>query len=125
MDLQPKNFKVTIKEKEYDCKPLRMSHRLIIAKIQPLFDQFAVISKGEKIELTAEEMIMLEKELDVLISDLMPALRNVTLNIEDIADVINQLLDSVMPEDAKKLRDAKVNIETKEQEDTSLKGVTS
>lgn len=109
-DLQPKSFKVTIKGQEFDCSPLRLSHRLILGRVQPLFNAAQDIAEGKKVELSSEEMIALEKDLDTLIGSLIPALNGVTLDILDIVDLISQMMNSMLPEDSKELKEAKVEV---------------
>lgn len=112
-DLQPKPFKIKIKDNEFNCKPIRMSHRLIMAKITPLFKAMEDVANGKEVELSSKQMIELEKELDVLIGDLIPQLSNITLEIEDIASVFEQIMDSTLPEDVKEMKDAKVQTNPK------------
>ena len=109
-DLQPKQFKVKIKEKDYLCKPPRLSHRLIMAKVQPLFTAAEGLARGEDVSISAEQMVQYENELDFMIQDLIPELKGVELDILDIADLLSQLMDSMLPEDSKELKDSKVKV---------------
>lgn len=121
-DLLPKKTTINIKGKQYPCKPMKMSHRIIVAKLQPFFQQFENIANNKKVELGAEELLSLENDMDILIKDLVPGVKDIAqdmvLDTEDIADILNQLLDTAMPEDVKKLRDANVKID---QDEESLK----
>ena len=109
-DLQPKPFNINIKGNDYKCNPLRMSHRIIIAKISPLFAQFEIIANGQEIEMSTEKIFELEKELDLLINNLIPELKNIELNIEDLANLIGLLMDSILPQESQDLKDAKVEV---------------
>lgn len=108
LDLQPKQFKVKVKDTEFNCQPLRLSHRLIMGRIQPLFNAANDIASGNKVELKANEILELESDLDALIGSLIPELKNVNLDIMDIAELLSQMMESMLPEDAKELKEAKV-----------------
>lgn len=114
-DLQPKSFKVKIRDNEYNCKPLRMAHRLIIAKIQPFFEQLENLTLGKDVELSGKQILELEAELDALIQNLIPELGNITLDIEDISSILNQIMDSIMPDESKKLKEANVEVGKKKE----------
>lgn len=112
-DLQPKRFKIKIQANEYWCNPPRLSHRLIIGRIQPLFQAADDMSKGIQTEVTAEQMLQYEKDLDTMIQDLVPELKGISLDILDIAEIITQLMESMLPQESKELKDAKVEIDPK------------
>lgn len=109
-DLQPKQLKITIQGKEYNCKPPRLSHRLIIGRIQPLFKAAEDMANGKQTEVSAEDMIQYENDLDTMIQDLMPELKGVTLDITNIIEIISQLLEAMLPAESKELKDAKVEV---------------
>lgn len=109
-DLQPKDTKIKIHDKDYTCKPIRMSHRLIIAKLQPFFKQFELLSQGKEVDLPATKILEFEEELDVLIKSLIPELNNLTLRMEDIIEIITQIMQNAMPDESKELKEAKVEV---------------
>ena len=119
-DLQPKTQTIKVKDVEYKCQPIRMSHRLIIAKIQPLFVELGHVVNGEKVNLTGAEMLELEAEIDTLIQSLIPELRNVTLDIEEIGNILQQVMDYMLPSDSKELKDAKVEVNTDLKAETTI-----
>lgn len=109
-ELQPKSFKVKIQGSEYDCKPMRMSHRLILGRIQPLFEQMANAAGEKPIDLSAAEILNYENELDVLLSSLIPELSDITLGMEDIGSILEQIMDTILPDDQKELKEAKIEV---------------
>lgn len=112
MDLQPKPTNITLKGNSYLCKAPRLSHRLIIARVQPLFEAASNVATGAKNTLTAEDTLSLEKDLDALIGDLIPTLNNVTLDIIDLAELVAQIMEIMLPEESKALKEAKVEIDS-------------
>ena len=117
-DLQPKQFRVKVKGNEFNCQPLRLSHRLIMGRIQPLFNAANDIATGNKVELKASEILELESDLDALIGSLVPELKNINLDIMDIADLLSQMMESMLPDDAKELKEAKVEASENPKEET-------
>ena len=95
-DLQPKPFIIKIKEHEIECKPLRLSHTLILSKIGETF-------QNPK-ESSSQEMKQAEKDLDFMIGELMPLLSGVELGMSEILEVIQQMMDTVEPSDNKELK---------------------
>lgn len=117
-DLQPKPTKITIKDKEYLVQPIRMSHRLIIARVQPYFKEIVNVYEGERVSLSSQEILELEKDFDVLVNDLIPGLKNVTLDVAEMIYIVNFLLEGTKPEDIKEAEDSNVKVG---KEDESLK----
>ncbi len=109
-DLQPKQFKIKVKGNEFTCNPLRLSHRLILGRVQPLFTAANDVATGQKVAINSAEIIELENDLDVLIGSLIPELKNVSLDILDITEIISQMMDSMLTDDAKELKNAKVEV---------------
>ena len=110
-DLQPKPFNIKVQDKEYLCKPIRMSHRLILARLTPFFKQFENAGNGEPIDLTAQQLLEFEAELNVLISDLIPALAGLTIEMDDIAEILSQIMNNILPDESKELKEAKVEVQ--------------
>lgn len=121
-DLQPKPFKITVNGKDYICKPPRMSHRLIIIKVQPLFVQSENANAGNRITLTSEEILSMEHDIDVLISDLLPAIDPLQLSTDDTVDILEQILDHLLPADIKEFKEENVAI-SEESEDPKGKKI--
>lgn len=109
-DLQPKKFKVKLGEREFDCFAPRLSHRLILTRVQPLFMSVAEAAKGKEVEIPSEKIIEYEKDLDVLFGELIPELKNVTLDIEHVMSLVSQIMDEMLPEESKELKDNKVKV---------------
>lgn len=109
-DLQPKGFKIKIRDTEYDCKPLRLSHKLILDKLKPFFQDIENAANEKELALSAKDLISMESEIDVLIGDLIPTLSNITLGMEDLADILVQMINSVLPTEVQELKEAKVEV---------------
>lgn len=109
-DLQPKPFKVKIQDRTYLCKPPRLSHRLIIGRVQPLFKAMADLEQGKQTDIPAEDLLKYEEDIDVMIQSLIPELKGVTLDIIDLAEILGQIMDHMLPADSKELKDANVDM---------------
>lgn len=100
-DLRPKSFKVRIKGVELDCKPLRVSHALTVAKMGAIFSD---PSKHSKKQIKEAEL-----ELDEVVSELMPEL-NFSLDIDNMLELLTQLNESMTPSENKELAEAGVEL---------------
>ena len=109
-DLQPKPFKIKIQDKNYLCKQPRLSHRLIIGRVQPLFTAADDLANGKSTDITATQMIDYENDLDAMIQDLIPELKGIQLDIVDLAEIIGQIMEVMLPEESKELKEAKVEV---------------
>lgn len=109
-DLQPRPKTIKIKDKDYRCKPMRMSHRLIIARLKPLFEDMERMSKDEKIELSADEILTAEHDIDVLVKSLVPDLQIGSLELEDTIELLAQIVNNSLPEEAQQLKEAKIEV---------------
>lgn len=109
-DLQPSKFQVTINGKEYWCNPPRMAHRIILMKVQPLFEAIAALADGKDVEVSSDKIIEYQKDLDALFADLIPDLNGVTLDENDLVTVIDQLVTGSQPAEARQLAEAKVQV---------------
>lgn len=102
-DLRPKKFTITIRGVELQCSPLRMSHALIVAKIGEIF----VDPKAAK----AADIKQAQKDLDEIIGELIPDLKDIELNMDDTLQLITQLTDSNQPTDNQYLKEAGVKFD--------------
>lgn len=94
-DLQPQDFKVSIKGVELTCKPLRLSHTLILAKVGDVFQNVG--------ECTTEQLKQAEKDLDEVTTELIPELQGISLDMRSSMELITQMMEQVEPEDNKEL----------------------
>lgn len=90
-DLKPQNFKITVKGVELECKPLKLSHTLIMASVGAIFNDIKNSS--------VEDIKRAEKEVNSIIPELIPELTNVELDGSTTMDVITQMMASVKPSD--------------------------
>lgn len=91
-DIQPKMQTITHNGTQYTCKVPSVSHKMIIAGLQPFFLAIAEISEGKKSKLNAAELLEAQNEIDALLNDLVPDMKNVTLNENDLVEIITQIL---------------------------------
>ncbi len=103
-DLKPKNFKVKIKGVELDCKPLRMSHTLIVSKIGEIFQNINISTK--------KEIKQAEVDMDEVIAELIPELDGVKLDMESVLELITSMMESIQPSDNKELKEKGVAFDT-------------
>lgn len=103
-DLKPKSFKVNVKGVELDCKPLRMSHTLVISKIGDIFQN---ISKSK-----VEDIKQAEKDMDEVVADLIPDLKGIELDMQSTLDLITEMMKQIQPADNKELNDKGVEFNT-------------
>jgi len=85
-DLSPKPFKVNIKGLELTSQPLRLSHALVLTKIGNIFQN---IEGAKKAEITQAE-----KDLDEVIGELIPELKDVKLDMATTLSLIEQLMST-------------------------------
>lgn len=102
-DLKPKNFKITIKGVELESKPLKLSHGLLIARLSGIFNNLAEAKK--------EDIKAAEKDLEEVISELIPDLKDVPLDMSMTVELISQLMDAAQPDDNKELSDKGVSFD--------------
>ncbi|MEI7632007.1 MAG: hypothetical protein WCJ60_01645 [bacterium] len=103
-DLMPKDFKVTVKGLELDCKPLRLSHALIVGKLSDVF--------SNPINYTANDIRQAEKDIDSVITDLIPELTGVKLDIASFVELMPQMMNSTQPQDEKDLVETGIQLGT-------------
>lgn len=90
-DLKPKSFKITVKGVELECKPLRLSHTLTISKMGEIFQDAKNASTADIKDA--------EKGMDDVISELIPELSGVELDITSVLEIITQMMEQVKPSD--------------------------
>lgn len=105
-DIQPRKYKVTVNDTEYTCKPMKMSHKLGIKRIEPLLSAVQSATNDEKIELSFKEMSEFESELSFIVSDLVLELDETQVDIELGAQMLGAMFVNDITEDAKAVNDA-------------------
>lgn len=110
-DLQPKSFTVNIKGVELTCKPLRLSHTLIVAKIGDVFQNLNIIDK--------EQIKQAEKDMDEVVAELIPELKDIQLDMQSTIDLITQMMEQVEPSDNKELNAKGVKFNTDPKAETN------
>jgi len=111
-DLQPKPFTVTIKGMEYESKPLRLSHALMVSKIGAIFNDV----RNSNLKETKQA----ETDLDLIIADLIPDIKDAHLDLLTVMDLLAQLMDSVQPTEQQELEDNNIEISEKKTEEAGL-----
>lgn len=102
-DLQPKEFDITIKGVKLRCKPLRVSHALVVTKLGDIF--------SNPKDYNTKQIRQAQADLDEVIGDLVPELKGIELGYEETAELIGQMMDGTQPEDDAKLKEAGVEFE--------------
>ena len=102
-DLRPKNFIISVQGLELDCKPLKMSHALIMAKLGDVF-------KNPK-SATKDDIRQAEADLEEVIGELVPQLKGVELEMSVLMDVMTQMMEHVQPSDNRELKDKGVTFD--------------
>lgn len=101
-DLQPKNFKIEIKGVSLESKPLRLSHALTLNKLAEIF-------KNPN-DATTQKIAQAEQELDSVIGQLIPELKDKQLDLQTTLDLLGKLIESIQPDDNKELSAAGVEM---------------
>jgi len=107
-DLQPETYKVTLHGKEYLAYPPRLSHRIILKKVQPFFIALQQAAEDDDVTIPSDKLIEYEKELDIVFQSLVPELKNVTLGVDDVISLLMQIVDQTLPQETRELIDNKV-----------------
>jgi len=102
-DLKPKSFTVNIKGVELQCKPLRMSHTLIISKVGEVFQNINTATK--------DQIKQAETDMDEVVGELIPELKDIELDMNATLDLITQMMEQVQPADNKELNDKGVSFD--------------
>jgi len=101
-DLKPKNFTIKIEDIELTCSPLRLSHVLEITKIGKVMESPRDFSKNE--------ILQAEKDMDALLAELVPELKDVALSVGHIMSIIEQVMETIEPSDNKELKEKGVDL---------------
>lgn len=101
-DLKPKSFKITVKGVELECSPLRLSHALTVAKLGEVFQN----SK----DATKAQIAQAEVDMDEVISELIPELKGINLDISSVIEIITLMMETIQPSDNKELDEQGVDI---------------
>lgn len=101
-DLRPKEFKIELKGVTLTCKPMRLSHALVVAKVADVLQNPA--------ESTKQTIQSAEKDMDEIIAELIPELSGVELDMMDTIELITKLTDNSQPSDNQFLEKAGVKV---------------
>lgn len=107
-DMQPKPHTIKHNGVEYICKIPRVSHKMVIAGLQPFFMSIAELAEGKKSKLSAKELFEAQEEIDALLNDLVPDMKNVTLNENDLVEIVTQILQGTNTTTEKALHENKI-----------------
>lgn len=102
-DLKPKNFTITVKGVELNCRPLKLSQALLVSKVGAVFQNTQ--------EATRDQITQAEKDLYEVIGETIPDLKGVELDMSVLMDVITQLSESITPSDNKELKERGVKFD--------------
>jgi esterase/lipase len=94
-DLKPKSFTVKVKGVELECKPLRMSHTLVISKVGEIFQNIGTVDK--------KQIQQAEADMDEVIAELIPELKEIQLDMQGTLDLITSMMENIQPADNKEL----------------------
>ena len=103
-DLQPKDFTVTIKGVEVQCKPPRLSHTLVISKVGEVFQNIK--------EASRDDIQNAETDFDWVVAELMPELKDIKLDMQSVLDIITQIMSKIQPEESKELAEKGVKFDS-------------
>ena len=103
-DLKPKPFKIIVKGVELEALPLRLSHGLALARVGNIFQNSNTATK--------EEIKQAETDLDEVVCEVVPELKDVQLDIGATMELIEQLMESVQPTDDKELKKNNVKFDS-------------
>lgn len=106
-DLQPNKIEIKIKNQTYQAIPPSVGVLMVLKKVANILDK--AINEDE--DLDTERLLSIDKDLDLIVSRCLPDLKNVTLNIDEIANVVEVLTLASIPEESKELMKENVNIE--------------
>lgn len=110
-DLKPKNFKINVRGVELESKPLKLSHALIVSKLGAVFSDYAKAS--------SDQILSAEKDWELVVGELIPDLKGISLDLNTTIELIEQLMSSVEPTDTKELNEAGVSFDDSPKEKTT------
>jgi len=99
-DLKPKDFKITVKGVELDCKPLKLHQTLMLGSIS---DTFSNLSKSSE-----QDIAKANKEVMAIINEAIPELDGIELDGATILSIMTEIAEHTQPSDDKYLKDNKV-----------------
>lgn len=102
-DLKPKPFTINVKGVELECQPLRLAHALTIAKIGSVFSETAKAS--------AQEIEQAARDLDAVVGQVIPALKDVALDASASIELITQLVATIEPAESSALKESGITFE--------------
>lgn len=102
-DLQPKPFTVTLGEQTTECQPLKLRHIFILNKLGTVFQNPDTA--------TREQIEEAEADFNYVVGDLIPELKDVSLPIDMMMDLITQMMETVNPTENKELADKGVSFD--------------
>jgi hypothetical protein len=95
-DLKPQDTTVTIKGVSMRCKPLRLSHALILTQVGEIFQNAK--------DASIDDIKKAEKNMDDIVAELIPELAGVSLDIGSMIEIITQMVSQMEPSDNAELR---------------------
>lgn len=102
-DLKPQDKIITVGGVEVTCKPLRLSHALVLTQMGEIFQN----PKNAKYE----DMQKAEQNMDKLLSELIPELAGVNLDLNKTMEILTQMMVMIEPADNKELRERGVKFD--------------
>jgi hypothetical protein len=103
-DLQPKDFKINVKGVELTCKPPKLSHMLVLSKVGNLFQDINSASR--------ENILSAQSDFNWAISELIPELQDIDLDMQSTIDIITEIMKQVQPEENIELEQKGVKFDT-------------
>lgn len=110
-DLQPKPFNINVEGVELECQPPRLSHVLMMSKIGAVFQ--------DATKATTADIKQAETDMNSIIAELIPALKDTQLSVNATLSIITQLMEQVQPADNKELNDKGVSFGADPKETTT------
>jgi hypothetical protein len=95
-DLKPKKFTITVNGVELQCKPPRLTHILVISKIGEAFNNTESLDRTKIVEAG--------KDFDWVVSELLPELAGIELDMQASIDLLTQIMEQISPEENLELK---------------------
>jgi hypothetical protein len=102
-DLQPEPFTVTLGEQTTECAPLKLRHIFILNKLGTVFQN--------PNDTTREQIVEAEADFYYVLADLIPELKDVSLPIDVMMDLIAQMMMTVSPSENQELANKGVSFD--------------
>jgi hypothetical protein len=103
-DLQPKEFKLTIKGVEITSRPPKLSHMLVLSKVGNLFQN---INDAKR-----EDILTAQEDFNWVVDELIPELKGTELDMQSSIDLITEIMKQVQPEENIQLAEQNVKFDT-------------